>query len=547
MKRFSQTRLAALGLAVGVGIFALPSCKLDRFPEYELSTDTVYNSLGGMRQVMAKLYSSLMLTGQKGGAGAADISFDDEGFTSYTRQLWKAQEVTTDEAVLAWGDAGAQEYNKLSLDPSNTYSSMMYSRIFFQVAICNDFLRNTTDSQLKSRGIGDNDLAAVKILRAEARFLRALSYWHALDMFGNVPFVTEADPVGAFQPQQKSRADLFNYVEAELKEIDADLLAPRQNEYPRADKAAAWMVLAKLYQNARVYTGQERNTDCLTYCNRIIGAGYQLQTARTASATAYSRNFLADNNTSPEVIFAVASDGQRTQSYGGTTFMVHASFDQNIPARTYGVGSGWAGLRTRPEFVALFGSDTTGQNDQRASFVRYPVQRLNIRALTTFGDGYAIVKYRNVTSGGVTGSDPANFVDTDYPMFRLADVYLMYAEAVLRGGQGGDANTALGYVNALRDRAFGNNNGRVTLAQMSVRDADNHPTFILDERGRELYWEGHRRTDLIRYDRFTTAKKLWQWKGGTPGGRAVSDAFNLFPLPFADLSVNQNLKQNPGY
>ena len=548
MKRFTQRHLAALGLTLGLGL-ALPACNLDRSPEFELSSDTVYNNVTGMRQVMAKLYGGLILTGQNGGSGAGDISFPDEGFTSYTRQLWKAQEVTTDEATLAWGDAGAQDYNKLSFDPLNTYSSMMYSRVMFQVSACNDFLRNTTDEQLKRRGISSEaDKALVKTYRAEARFLRALSYWHGLDLFGSMPFVTENDVVGAIKPSQYSRQQLFDYVETELKEIDADLVAPRQNQYPRADKAAAWMVLAKLYLNAKVYTGQERNTDCLTYCNRIIGqGGYQLQRTGTPTATAYSRNFLADNNTSPELIFAVASDGLRTQNYGGTTFLVHASIGgQAMQARDYGVGSGWAGLRTRREFVLSF-TDTTGTTDKRAMFFRRG-QQLNItNLLGQFAQGYAVTKYRNITSAGAVGSDASNFVDTDYPMFRLADVYLMYAEAVLRRGQGGDATTALGYINDLRDRAYGNANGRVSAADFGALDADGHPLFVLAERGRELYWEGHRRTDLIRFDRFTTAKKLWQWKGAVANGQAVDSKFNLFPIPAVDLSVNSNLKQNPGY
>jgi hypothetical protein len=131
-------------------------------------------------------------------------------------------------------------------------------------------------------------------------------------------------------------------------------------------------------------------------------------------------------------------------------------------------------------------------------------------------------------------------VDTDYPLFRLADVYLMYAEAVLRGATSGNATTALGYVNALRTRAYGNANGNITSAQMTL-------DFILDERARELYWEGYRRTDLIRYSKFTGSAYLWPWKGKVAAGATTETFRDLYPIPSNDLGANPTLKQNPGY
>ena len=128
--------------------------------------------------------------------------------------------------------------------------------------------------------------------------------------------------------------------------------------------------------------------------------------------------------------------------------------------------------------------------------------------------------------------------------FRLAEMYLIYAEAVLRGGSGGDANTALMYINKIRGRAYDNNPnstaGNITPSELDL-------DFILDERARELMWEGFRRTDLIRYNRFTTSDYLWSWKGGVRNGAAVDSKFRLFPIPTTDLLANPNLKQNPGY
>ena len=251
----------------------------------------------------------------------------------------------------------------------------------------------------------------------------------------------------------------------------------------------------------------------------------------------YPELFLADNHlNNPEVIMPVAFDGVHIKTFGGTTYLVHAAVGGKMPASDFGINGGWGGLRTTKAYVALFGG--AGTNDKRGNFYTNG-QTLEINDLSNFADGYAFVKYKNVTSTGAEGSDgptagSGNFVDADIPLYRLADVYLMYAEAVLRGG-GGSTTTALGYVNDLRKRA-----GATPVTTIS-RD------FILDERGRELGWEMTRRTDLIRYGKFTTAAYLWPWKGGVKDGQAVGDYRNLYPIPAKDLVANPNLIQNPGY
>jgi hypothetical protein len=150
-------------------------------------------------------------------------------------------------------------------------------------------------------------------------------------------------------------------------------------------------------------------------------------------------------------------------------------------------------------------------------------------------NGYFVEKWTNLTDAGEAASNTVDGgVDTDFPLFRLADVYLMLAESVVRGGQGSDRATALGYVNLLRQRAFGNDSG-------NIQDGEMTPDFILDERARELYWECTRRTDLIRYDKFTTANYLWQWKGGVKAGAAVNSKYNVYPIPTTDLTANPNL------
>ena len=508
---------------------------LDRLPTYDVTTASVYTNAANYKQVLAKLYAVLAVSGQQGPSGKPDIQGIDEGFSNYLRQYWMIQELTTDEAVIAWNDGSVQDYHNMNWSSGNEYIAAMYNRIYYLISQCNEYVRQSSDASLTERGFSADNLTAIKTYRAEARFLRAMAYLHALDLFGgNVPFVTEADAPGSFLPKQTNNKDLFNYIESELKAIEPDLAAPRAAEYGRADKAAAWTLLARLYLNAQVYTGTARWTDAVTYSSKVIQSGaYTLEPS-------YANLFVADNNNSKEIILPVAYDGLRTQTYGGMVFLVHAAVGGNMNPDNFGINGGWGGNRTTKGLVNQF-SDPSGKTDTRAMFYTNG-QNLEINTVVnTFTDGYAITKFKNLSSKGVKGSDPSgNYVDTDFPLFRLADVYLMYAEAVLRGGTGGDAATALGYINQLRQRAYQGTTGNITASALTL-------DFILSERARELYWEGYRRTDLIRFGKFTDASYLWPFKGGVKEGRGVESFRNIFPLPAADLVANPNLKQNPGY
>lgn len=494
-----------------------------------LTSATVYKDPAAYKQILAKLYAGLAVTGQRGPAGMGDVSGIDEGFSQYLRGYFKHQVLSTDEAVIGWDDQTIKNFIYHRWTSSDVFVTAMYYRIFYQITAANEFIRETAPAKLDERNIPAAFREDIKRYRVEARYLRALSYWHALDLFGSVPFVTENDLVGSFLPRQISKADLFTYIETELKEIIPDLAAPRTNEYPRADRGAAWMLLAKLYLNAEVYIGAPKYTECLTYCKDIIAAGYVLEPN-------YIHLFNADNNpiqnpTFREVIFAVAYDGIRTQAYGGPNFIIHAQTGGSMVAANYGIDGGWGGLRTTKNLVNLF-----APGDLRARFYTSG-QNLEIDDLGPFTNGYAVVKFTNLRRTGLPGSNLA-FTDTDFPVFRLGDVLLMYAEAHLRGGTGGDIATAIGYVNQLRVRAYGNTTGNV---------ASIDPDFILNERGRELYWEGHRRTDLIRFGKFAGGAYLWPWKGFTRDGAATDLKYNLYPIPFSDLTANPNLTPTPGY
>jgi hypothetical protein len=515
-------------LAVGaVALFGAAGCTdITTNPKSNPTGANVFNDPRSYQESLARIYGGLQVTGQAGPAGNPDIQGIDEGFSHYLRQYWQLEELPTDEAIIGWGDPTLPELNTQLWGSGNLFVAAMYYRVFFQVMLANEFLRETTDAQLQSRNASPSLVAQVHQYRAEARFLRALSYWHGIDLFGDIPLVTEEDPLGLTPPKQSTRAAVYDYVVNELNAIMPDLPAPHAGEYGRADQGAARMLLANLYLNSAVYTGTARYSEARAAVEAVINSGaYSLDPN-------YLHLFEADNNTSPEIIFPVPFDGQHTQTWGGMTFLVHAAVGGNMNAANYGIDGGWWGLRVRPEVYNLFTAA-----DHRGDIFFTNGQSTDINSVGDFFQGVGAPKFRNVTSGGAPGAHPT-FPDTDFPMFRLADAYLIYAEAVLRGGGGSQAQ-ALTYVNAIRQRAFGNTSGNITAAQLTL-------AFLKDERARELMWEGHRRTDLVRFGSFSNAG-IWEWKGGVKAGVTTASFRNLYPIPATEISANPNLHQNAGY
>jgi len=522
-----------IGILLGLTLITSSCVKdLETEPldENVTTTNKVFKDALSFKEALAKIYGGYALTGQQGAAGDPDISGIDEGFSNYLRQYWNCQELTTDEAIIAWNDATIKDFHWHTWTTSDVFITAMYYRIMYQITLANDFISHCDEYADK---LSSNDKEELRHYKAEARFLRTLTYWHGLDLFGKMPFVTEKNKVGSFFPQQITSSELFKYIENELLEIEPDLIDARQNEYARADKAAAWTLLAKLYLNAEIYLGKgnAKYDKVIEYTKKVIDAGYTLEPK-------YTHLFCADNNKSKEIIFPITFDGTYTRTWGGMVYLIHAPVGGTMKPDSFGIGGGWAGIRTTKEFVAKF-PDITGATDQRALF-HTDGQTLEIEDVGNFNHGYAIKKYKNLTSDGKPAPHAhPDFVDTDFPMFRLADVYLMYAEANLRGG-GGSKSDALNYINQLRQRAYGNSSGNITDNQLTL-------DFIIDERARELYWEGHRRTDLIRFDLYTGDKYLWTWKGKVKEGTATDKHLNLFPIPASDLSANPNLKQNDNY
>lgn len=574
----------------------------------------------------------MALTGQQGPAGQPDIAGIDEGFSQYSRVLFNLNVLTTDEAVVGWGDPGLPDLHGQIWSSSNDFTEAMYSRLAQEVSFSNSFIKNA--SLLTG--------ADVDTYIAEARFLRAFAYYNLMDLYANVPLTTT---ISTDLPLQSNRTEIFAFVESELLAIQ-DLLAPSgANEYGRVDQVAAWALLSKLYLNAEVWTGTPKYSECVTYSDRVMSSSYTINTNdANGNGSAYDELFLADNNTNGaqnEFIFALNFDGNQSQTWGGTTFLVHAAIGGSMNPAEFGVNGGWGGLRTTKNLVEKFttnivqsalnplnsalgtasqwglvgdatpngwgtlpdmvmsetatnqyavyavlgdgsmkfrfnndwgvnygnsgtdgvlGGDNiavtagtyyitmdldnltytmTPLTDKRGMF-HSDGQTLEIEKIPPFKEGYAVAKFKNLRSDGNPGSDSSgDMVDTDLPLIRLAEIYLNYAEATVRGG-GGDLGLAASKINELRQRGYGNTAGDIGSGDLNL-------DFVLDERSRELYWEGQRRTDLVRYNYFTTDSYLWPFKGNQPLGASTASFRNIFPIPVNIISTNPNMQQNQGY
>src|SRR3970040_2281126 len=536
-RKMKKTQIKLLGISLLLLGMLFPSCTndLDQAPDSgdAVSGDQFFSTPESYKQNLAKLYAGFATSGQSGPSGSPDISGIDEGESQYVRGYWLLQELTTDEAVIAWNDGTIKDLHSQTWTSLDRFVTAVFARYSFQIVNCNEFLRQTTDEKLAARGIDAALKAEIATYRAEARFLRAMTYWHLIDTFGGGSKVEEDSPTTFFYPDYATRAELYKFVDEELTAITPLLKDPKTNVAYRVDRAAAWMLQAKLYMNSQVYVNTNKYAAASDLLTKVIN-----ESGRTLH-TNYNQLFFADNDRNGaqnEFIFTIAFDGLHTQTYGGTTFLTHAPVGGSMPASEFGINGGWAGIRTTSAFVDKFDANTT---DTRGQFYT-DGQSKEITNIGTFTDGYAVQKFRNVTVDGVQGSDKAgNFSDSDFPIFRLADAYLMYAECAVRG-EGGNLGTATTYVNDLRTRA---NAATVPTLTADATGLD----FILDERARELHWEGHRRTDLIRFGKFTGGIYLCHWKGGVSGGAPTQSFRDLFPIPANALSSNSKLQQHPGY
>jgi len=502
-------------------------------------------------QLFNKCYACLGVAGNGGANGDSDVDGIDGGTSGYVRQIWNANELTTDEAICGWGDDGIPQFDFNTYDASHPMLKGLYYRLYTSVVFCNNYLET----------FGDYD----QTMTAEVRFIRALDYYYLMDGWGNVPLVTATT---SELPDQASRVEIFNWLETELKDLLPDLDEPEarddsNSKYGRVDQDAANLLLARLYLNAEVYTGTQRYQDAATYAKKVMDGPHKLnqtdayrwnEDGVSYTYTAYQLLFMGDNGSngaSCEAIFPILQDGVRTTSWGTSLFMMASTFDGDMhedpfdSEATNGVSSQtWGGNRARPELVRLFFpnddapsgpaySVSQSANDDRALF-NTEGRTLDCTDYSVFKNGYAVAKYTNFKVEG-TGSD-ATFPDADFFFMRSAEAYLTYAEALTRLNGITAPEEAVQAINAVRSRANAKERSTYSLDQ------------IMDEWGREFYFEGRRRIDLIRFGRYGgNTDYIWQWKGGTYAGRNFDSYRNLFAIPTNDLTVNTKLVQNPGY
>lgn len=519
-KYISAFAAVVLGLSACVG--DLDVTPID--PNLVLLDDPAY--------LFNKCYANIALAGNGGANGDCDIDGLDGGTTGFVRQMWNANELTTDEAICGWGDEGISSFCYNSWDASHPMLRGYYYRLYAGITYCNHYLDVAAE----------NDAT----MSAEVRFLRALHYYLAMDAFGNIPFVTT---VTSEKAQQYSRAQVFEFIESELLEIEPSLSEAKPKtssdaNYGRVDKAAAWLLLARLYLNAEVYTGSARWADAATYAKKVMDSPYALNTTGAGEYSAYQMLFMADNGESSaakEAVFPILQDGLTTTSWGTTLFLIASTTNADIPT---GTSEAWGGNRARRDLVEKFFPTTEAPNvnstemtaaagDDRA-LLWGEGRTIDATDVSTYTNGFSCAKFTNIRSDGAPTHD-SQFVDTDFFLLRAAEAWLTYAEATARQNGGNATAEGVAAINELRTRAHA-----ATKASYSLND-------ILDEWSREFWFEGRRRMDLIRFGCYGGSNYNWQWKGGNLNGTSFSADKNIFAIPTTDLTANENLKQNPGY
>ena len=555
MKRFIKYLAPAVVLVLGLGF---QSCVNDlHVKPIDPSQKTDIDAY----QLFNKCYSAFGTSGNNGGDDNVDIDDIDGGTSSLFRQMWNSNELPTDEAICGWGDPGIPQFCYNTYDASHPMLKGYYYRLCASIAYCNLYLKDfLTDDATMS---------------AEVRFLRALEYYLLSDAFNNVPFSTV---ISADKPDQKSRAEVMAFVESELKAIvgenpedNTTVLndpAPKKNGeagYGRVDKAAAWMLLSRLYLNWEVYTGTARWQEAKDYAQKVIGSAYKLHTqgsvkevnGETWEFTAYQTLFMGDNDhngSSEEALFPILQDGMRTTAWGVAQYLIASTADADLhglrydPNQVNGLTSqAWGGNRARPELVKRFiNSNDIPElacydmpmlaNDDRA-LLDSKGRSLDINEVGIFTNGFAVGKFNNFTTDGTPTSDASGtFTDMDVYFLRVAEAYLNYAEAEVR--LHGVTQDAVDKINTLRTRAHAK---KFTTSTLTLDE-------ILNEWSREFYFEGRRRVDLIRFGKFGgNTNYNWTWKGGSKNGTSFPATRNVYAIPTDDLIANKKLTQNPGY
>ena len=471
----------------------------------------------------------------------------------YREGYWSMQEYTADAVIVPtrgsdWWDNGVPimmhghswEYDTRDINNG-------WSFAYGGVGKCNEVLDNIV---LLKGDDESNYEEGTKSAVAETKILRAFFHMLAMDLYGSVAIVRSSSDA----PKQYTRKEVFDFIEQEIKDNIDEL--PVTRNYGRITKGVAHAILAKLYLNAGVYSGSPRWQDCINECDSVMKDIYDYELDND-----YFNVFAINNTNNREIIFPIVFDA--TYAKGN---MFHLMTLHYVQQDVYGfTTSTWNGPCTTHKYLDKFEDndlrksqffygeirDKSGKlmsytipADKENGVLEHLVDAVITPDITTIRD---ITKTNTFEGARFVKFEIEDGIDhhanNDFPIYRLADIYLMKAEAEIRlNGSVSDITN----VNKLRNRAGVKD---YTLGTLSLDE-------IIEERARELAWEGHRRQDLVRFGMFTGSKYLWPWKGAKPadnpteniGGKATAETRNLFPIPKWVRDANAGVyQQNPGY
>ncbi len=485
-----------------------------------------------LQNAFAQCYATMAFSSNSG-AGDSNISTPDAGMSAYNRIIFYFQEYASDEAFWIWEDNGYRELVTNTFSAGNKQVEVCYSRLYQHVAVCNQFLSDIDGE--------DND--AANQMRTEVRALRAMTYYWLCDLWGNVSFGVDA-PDGTALPQIP-RAELYSWLVGELEDIVDNGVWATPTPYGRVGKDGAEALLARVYLNAEVYTNGAVSawSKCVTRCNNVInrhkGGGFKGSGLAENYLYLFCRNNSeympgGGNTAENEILWGLAFDSFKGQSYGGATFLLNGALSEGM----YGTTEPWSCIGAREDLSRRF---EAYPNDVRWSLWIRDGRTIENGGFLDFSiAGYQPIKWTGLTktTGGQFSPDVIStaFANCDFAFIRLADLYLMRAECYLHGA--GDRAEAVEGLSLIRERAG------LPAWGGSDLTADN----LLDERSRELYFEMTRRSDLIRFGKYVgPTQALWSWKGNSATGTNISDRYKLLPIPTNIISAQTELKQNTGY